>query len=484
MLTNKVLKSLKIYEDFNAKIFTYDRTDNSDIFLFFTFFVLRYKQLIHNYYAEKDSKDGDFVFKKEEAEMWEKSSNHEFNLLTNFKKHTSPSTFINVVKKLLKYYPEVLNNKNVNIIKIIKIGLWVNDKDGYTALFSLKEELFQLFTSSKNTSYEALLFNDVILELASKVNREQFSTHKELNSIVANLLKGRGVKSIYDPACGSASLLVESAANSEEKIMLYGQDNEEKLVLFAELNTILAGLDAHFRVQDSFKNDNKHYSKVDMVISEPPLFAKELIKLEQEVMREDLQAYSQEQSLHLSSDEVFILNMSRRLKQTGLMILILPHNILYKEGEEKVYRQEIVAHYNSLDAIIVPTLKDGKRILNNYVISVYRPGRNSYDPQSKKIKKLATDIMMINDINGNELTPESIADIYLNKQEIPGISRIVSQEEIVSNDYNLNTSLYLHQERDAEGSIPEMLAEINLLEQEQKKVQSQLETALKYLSKT
>ncbi len=482
MVNNKIIKSLKIYEDFNTKISTYDRIENSDIFLLFTFFVLRYKQLIHNYYEEKATKEEDLIFKKVEAEMWEKSSNHEFILLTNFKKHTSPSTFINVVKKLLKYYPEVLNDKNMNIIKLIKIGLWVNDKEGYTALFSLKEELFQLLTNNKKDSYEELFYNDLILELASRVNREQFSTHKELNSIVANLLKGRGVKSIYDPACGSASLLIESAVTCEEKIKLYGQDNEEKLILFAELNTILAGLDAHFKVQDSFKNDNKHYSKVDMVISEPPLFAKDLIKLEQEVMREDQQIYSQEQSQHLSSDEIFILNMSRRLKQTGLMILILPHNILYKEGDEKVYRQEILAHYNSLDAIIVPTLKDGKRVLNNFVISVYSPARNSYDPQTKKIKKLTTDIMMINDINGNELTPEAIADIYRNRQEIPGLSRIVSQEEILANDYNLNTSLYLHQERDMEGSIPEMLAEINLLEQEQKKVQSQLEIALKYLS--
>lgn len=170
--------------------------------------------------------------------------------------------------------------------------------------------------------------------------------------------------------------------------------------------------------------------------------------------------------------------MSRRLKQTGLMILILPHSILYKEGDEKVYRQEVIAHYNSLDAVIVPSLKDGKRILSNYVILVYCPARNSYDANTKKINKIDTDIMMINDISGKELTPESISDIYLKRKEIPGLSRIVAQSEIVSNDYNLNIYLYLHQERDDEISYEEMLNEIRLLEQEQKKVQSQLETAL------
>lgn len=478
MLSSNVLKSLRVYEDFNAKISTYDRIENSDIFLLFTFFVLRYKQLIYAYQEQKATKEEDFTFKKVEAEMWENSSNHEFNHLKSFKLHTSPSTFINVVKKLFKYYPEILKTTNINIIKLIKVGLWVNDKEGYTALFSLKEELFQLLTNNKNDSYEALFYNNLILELANRVNREQFSTHKELNNIVANLLKGRQINSIYDPACGSASLLVEAAVNSQQKIVIYGQDNEEKLVLFAELNSILAGIEANFSVRDSFKIDNRHYDKVDMVISEPPLFAKEVIKPEQTVVREIEQEYFKDQSQHLSSDEVFILNMSRRLKQTGLMILILPHSILYKEGDEKVYRQEVIAHYNSLDAVIVPSLKDGKRILSNYVILVYCPARNSYDANTKKINKMDTDIMMINDISGKELTPESISDIYLKRKEIPGLSRIVAQSEIVSNDYNLNIYLYLHQERDDEISYEEMLNEIRLLEQEQKKVQSQLETAL------
>lgn len=372
----------------------------------------------------------------------------------------------------------MLKTTNLNIIKLIKVGLWVNDKEGYTALFSLKDELFQLLTNNKKDSYEPLLFNNLILELASKVNREQFSTHKELNSIVATLLKGQEVNSIYDPACGSGSLLVESAVNSQHKIVIYGQDNEEKLVLFAELNSILASIEANFCIQDSFMNDNKHHPKVDIVISEPPLFYKDLIKPDQTMIRELEQEDSKDQSKYQSGDEVFILNMSRRLKETGLMILILPHSILYKEGEEKLYRQEIIAHYNSLDAIIVPSLKDGKKILSNFVILVYRPTRNSYDANTKKINKLDTDIMMINDISGKELTPESIADIYLNKEERTGISRLVPQSEILANDYNLNISLYLHQERDDEISYQELLSEIRLLEQEQKKVQSQLETAL------
>jgi len=479
MLNNKILKSLKLYEDFNAKIATYDRTDNSDIFLLFIFFVMRYKQLVHSYYEQNHTENEEFIFKKVEAEMWKSNSDPEFNQLKVFKTHSSASTFINVVNKLFRYYSGTLKSTDLHIMKLIKVGYLINDKEGYTALYDLKDKLFPLLINSEKDSFEPLLFNDVILEIASRVNREQFSTHKELNNIVANLLKGLKVNSIYDPACGSASLLVESAFNAQEKIVIYGQDNEEKLILFAELNSILAGLEANFRVQDSFKNDNKHYPKVDMVISEPPLFAKDLIKLDEAVIREEEQEYSQEQSKLLSSDEVFILNMSRRLKQSGLMILILPHSILYKEAEEKIYRQEIVAHYNSLDAVIVPSVKDGKRILSNYVILVYRPGRNKYDTKTKKISKLETDIMIINDDSGSELTPESIASIYLNRQEIPGISRIVPQAEIVNNDFNLNISLYLQQEKNAELSYEEMLSEIEDVEQELKKVQSQLENALR-----
>lgn len=480
MLSNKISRTLKLYEDFNAKIATYDRINNSDIFLLFTFLALRYKQLIQSYFQEHHQGESDFILKKIETEMLatENLANSEFIQLKNFKFHTSPSSFNNVIKKVFRYYSDSLETITTNLSKLIKIGEWVKEKEGCNALLSLKDDLFQLLTNNKKELNEALLFNDLILELASKVNREQFSTHKELNSIIANLAKQQGAHSIYDPACGAGSLLIEAAVNSEDEIVLYGQDNEEKLVLFAKLNSILAGVEAHLTVGDSFQNDNRRHTKVDLVISEPPLFSKDIAKLDQTVLREEKEEYSLGKSDLLSSDEIFILNMSRRLKAEGLMLLILPHSVLYKEGDAQLYRKEIVSHYNSLDAIIVPSLKEGKKVLSNFVILIYKPSRNIYHQETKTLTKLISDIFIINDFNGSELTSQEISTLYFERKEVLGISKIVSQAEIEANDYNFNTSLYLHEKRAKGLAFAELKAEIKKVEEELKKVQALLESAL------
>ncbi len=483
MLDNRMQRVLKIYDEFNTKVSTYDRIDNSDIFLLFVYYALRYEQKIYHYFKANRSDKEDYNLKLIEAKLvGTESPDYELIHLRNFKEHRSPSTFINAVKKMMNNSTEMLETREINISKLVKFGDWAKEKQGYQAIFDLKEALFQVLLHKKKYSAEALFFNDLIIELSGKSNKEQFSTHKEITEIVAYIVKQERAMSLYDPACGAGSLLIEAGKNSHHTIKLYGQDNDEKIILWAELNSILAEVKANFAVQDSFYKDNKHHEKVDMVISEPPLFSKELAKYDIQMIREELENYGEPGNQSISRDEIFILNMSRRLKQTGLMILILPHSILYKEGEAEYYRQQIISEYNSLDAIILPSVKNGKRVLNNYVILIYRQNRNIHDSLSGTLKNIKTDVMMISDMAGNELTAESIASIYLQKQELPGISRIVSQKEIRDNHYNFNLSLYLHEGSKDNKSHDELIAEIHKVESQLKKVQIQLENELKKLS--
>lgn len=274
----------------------------------------------------------------------------------------------------------------------------------------------------------------------------EFYTPSQISSLLAKIVtedKSR-IKSVYDPTCGSGSLLLKLRENSQI-VNYYGQEWNPTTYNLARMNMILHGVHFnHFDIQhgDTLTDDKFEGEEFEAIVANPPFSAKWKSESDPVLANDDRFVQYGKLAPKSSADYAFVTHMLHHLKENGTMAVVLPHGVLFRSNAEGIIRRYIIEKQNYLDAVIgLPAnLFYGTSI--PATILVFKKCRKNSDnilfiDASKEFEKGK---------NQNYLTDENVEKIfkaYSKRKEIEKYSHKATLKEIKENDYNLNIPRYV-----------------------------------------
>lgn len=273
----------------------------------------------------------------------------------------------------------------------------------------------------------------------------EFYTPQEVSKILAKIVTtGKSkLKSVYDPTCGSGSLLLRVAKEVEEVNNFYGQEMNRTTYNLARMNMILHGV--HYRQFDIKQDDTlEHPQHIDQqfeaIVANPPFSA----QWSANPLFTSDDRFSQYGRLAPSSkaDFAFVQHMIYHLADNGTMAIVLPHGALFRGGAEQHIRRHLIENKNFLDAVIgLPANIFYGTSIPTCILVFKKCRENPNDilfiDASQHFEKVKTqNILRKQDI-------DLIIDTYRNRTETPKYSKKATLEEIAKNDYNLNIPRYV-----------------------------------------
>ncbi|MDA3860206.1 MAG: type I restriction-modification system subunit M [Melioribacteraceae bacterium] len=296
----------------------------------------------------------------------------------------------------------------------------------------------------------------------------EFYTPQEISKILAKIVTTgkHKLKSVYDPTCGSGSLLLRVAKEVKEVNNFYGQEMNRTTYNLARMNMILHGV--HYRKFDIKQEDTlerpQHIDQqFEAIVANPPFSA----HWSANPLFTSDDRFSQYGKLAPSSkaDYAFVQHMVHHLAENGSMAIVLPHGALFRGGAEQHIRKYLIENKNFLDAVIglpanifygtsIPTcIMVFKKCREN-------PDDNLFIDASHEFDKVKTqNILRDEHIN-------KIIDTFRNRTDLEKYSKKATLQEIAENDYNLNIPRYVDTfEAEAEIDIEAIAKELKALDE-------------------
>lgn len=314
-------------------------------------------------------------------------------------------------------------------------------------------------------------------------SKGQFYTPAEVSRVMAKII-GIGNENtasdttVYDPACGSGSLLLKVSGEAKGKVTLYGQEKDSATAGLARMNMILHDYPTAEIKQGNtlanplFKNtDNNNLKIFDYVVANPPFSDKRWsngLNLPEDNPYNRFQDFGIPPSKN--GDYAFLLHIVRSLKRNGKGAVILPHGVLFRGNAEAEIRTNLIKKGLIKGIIGLPANLFYGTGIPACIILIDK--ENSHN--RKGIFMIDAGKGFVKDGNKNRLQEKDIhkiADVFNERKEIPGFSKMISFEAIKANEFNLNIPRYIESQetedlQDIEahllGDIPN--ADINALE--------------------
>src|SRR5580698_8256486 len=355
---------------------------------------------------------------------------------------------------------EALEDANVDALQDVLKGINFNRKIGQRSLdddtlanfiqnfekIPLRDENFE-FPDLLGAAYEYLI--KFFADSAGKKAGE-FYTPADVVRTLVEIVEPKAGMSIYDPACGSGGMLIQTrdyireCGGDPRDLVLSGQESIGTTWSICKMNMLLHGIEhADIRQEDTIrrpqhKDENNELKRYDRVLANPP-FSQNYIKKEVEFPGR-FQVWMPEKGK--KADLMFVQHMLAVLKANGKMATIMPHGVLFRGGEEKEARKLFVER-GWLEAIIglpaglfygtgipacvlVMNKKDAARRKHVLFINAdreYREGKAQ-----------------------NFLRPEDISKMvhaYRTRADVPGYARLVRRDEIAAEEFNCNIRRYV-----------------------------------------
>lgn len=296
----------------------------------------------------------------------------------------------------------------------------------------------------------------------------EFYTPQQVSKILARIvtLGKTKIRSAYDPACGSGSLLLRIGQEADVG-QFFGQELNRTTYNLARMNMILH--DVHFssfdiKQEDTLEHPQHLDNRFDVVVANPPFSAK--WKGKDNPLNETDDRFSQYGALAPTSkaDFAFVQHMIYQLDDSGTMAVVLPHGVLFRGAAEGKIREYIIREQNFLDAVIgLPAnLFYGTSI--PACILVFKKCR-VHDDNIMFIDASA-DFDKVG--NQNALSDAHVAKIvetYAKRATIDKYAYVAKLSEVAENDYNLNIPRYVDTfEEEKAVDINAVAAELQALE--------------------
>ena len=301
---------------------------------------------------------------------------------------------------------------------------------------------------------------------AGKKAGEFYTPHEVsllMSEIVANHLKGKNEIEIYDSTSGSGSLLINIGKSvskympNSDNIKYYAQELKENTYNLTRMNLVMRGINPSnitTRCADTLEEDWPFFDEndpvntyetlyVDAVVSNPPYS-----QAWDPSNKESDARYSRfGLAPKGKADYAFLLHDLFHIKPDGIMTIVLPHGVLFRGGEEGEIRKNLIEN-NHIDAIIglpaniffgtgIPTIimVPKQKRENTDVLRI--DASKGFIKEGKNNKLRASDI-------------KRISDAVAARADYPKFSRVVTQDEIRKNHYNLNIPRYVDSSESAE----------------------------------
>jgi len=283
-------------------------------------------------------------------------------------------------------------------------------------------------------------------------SKGQFYTPAEVSRIIAKILGIRdahttAATTVYDPTCGSGSLLLKVADEAKTKVTLNGQEKDAATSGLARMNMILHDNAEALIVQGNtltnpFFQEGRALKLFDYVVANPPFSDKRwsngLDPLSDPFER--FQPFGAPPAKQ--GDYAYLLHIVRSLKSTGTGACILPHGVLFRGNAEADIRRALVRRGYIKGIIGLPAnLFYGTGIPACIVVVDKKeaPGRKGIfliDASGGFLKDGPKNRLRSMDIH-------RIVDVFSKRLDVPGYARMVPVEEIEKNEFNLNLPRYI-----------------------------------------
>ena len=298
----------------------------------------------------------------------------------------------------------------------------------------------------------------------------EFYTPQQVSSVLAQLVTvGKDkLKSVYDPTCGSGSLLLRVAKEVKDVSAFYGQEMNPSTYNLCRMNMIMH--DVHYKRfdiknEDTLERPQHIDQRFEAIVANPPFSAQ--WSASPLFMSDDRFSAYGKLAPSSKADFAFVQHMVHHLDDNGTMAVVLPHGVLFRGGAEGHIREYLIKDKNYLDAVIglpanifygtsIPTcilvLKKKRADVKNVL----------FIDGSQHFEKVKTQNMLrLEDIS-------KIITTYENRTSEEKYSHLAPLTEIAENDYNLNIPRYVDtfEEEDAVdlASITNELRELAELE--------------------
>jgi type I restriction enzyme M protein len=283
-------------------------------------------------------------------------------------------------------------------------------------------------------------------------SKGQFYTPAEVSRVIAQIVGIRGAltttsTTVYDPTCGSGSLLLKVADAARLKVTLYGQEKDAATAGLARMNMILHNNAGALIVQGNTLADPKFIAgdtlkTFDYVVANPP-FSDKRWSAGVDLLDDPYDRFEPFGTPPArQGDYAYLLHIVRSLKSTGKGACILPHGVLFRGNAEAGIRRALIRKgYIAGIVGLPPNLFYGTGIPACIVVI------DKEDAHARKgIFMIDASAGFMKDGNKNRLRARDIhkiVDVFNRRVAIPGYSRMVGVDEIEKKDFNLNIPRYI-----------------------------------------
>ena len=330
-----------------------------------------------------------------------------------------------------------------------KLGKSVNQKNELIAkvLVHLDQIDFRLDDTESDVLGDA--YEYLIGQFASGAGKKagEFYTPQEVSTILAKIVTtGKtSLKNVYDPTCGSGSLLLRVAKEVEEVGGFYGQEMNPTTYNLARMNMILHGI--HYQRFDLKNEDTLEHPAPDhadlrfeAIVANPPFSA----DWSASAIHESDDRFSAYGKLAPKgkADFAFVQHMVHHLDFGATMACVLPHGVLFRGAAEGHIRRYLIEDCNWLDAVIgLPKNVFYGTPIPTCILVLKKQRENPDDilfiDASQHFQSVTNqNLLRLEDI-------ERIVSAYRKRESVEKFSHVAELSEIEENDFNLNIPRYV-----------------------------------------
>jgi type I restriction enzyme M protein len=357
----------------------------------------------------------------------------------------------------------------------------------------LKDDEFRVFLESlarldlrhvNGVSPASEVFDRLLARFAEAGHRVgSFYTPSDVASLLTELVPLEPGDRIYDPSCGSGSLLLEAWKKLHPGTStLSGQEMDPTSLALCRLNLLLNGAEAQIELGDVLDSplffEGGQLSKFDVILTNPPFGLKWRPSTGAGSKNDPWDRFHRGDPPKTSADYAFLSHVVESLSQNGRGAILVPQGVLFRSGPEGVIREKLVEEGLIAAAISLPAnLFYGTSI--PVAVLLLQKGREDRD------------ILFIDASNGystkrtrSYLRAEDItriADAARVFESIPGFAYRAKLGEVSGQNFNLSVARYVSPCLAPKSSIEELRSEITTLERELAIVQSELSACLQEL---
>ena len=294
---------------------------------------------------------------------------------------------------------------------------------------------------------------------AGKKAGEFYTPHEVsvlMSEIIAHHLKDQAEIKIYDPTSGSGSLLINIGTSvakhvkDNNKIKYYAQELKENTYNLTRMNLVMRGIlpsNIVARNADTLEDDWPYFEENDPINTYEPLYVDAVVSnppYSQAWDSKNKESDPRYARFGLApttkADYAFLLHDLYHLKPDGIMAIVLPHGVLFRGGEEERIRKNLIEN-NHIDTIIgLPAnIFFGTGIPT--VIIILKQRRSNNDVLIVDASKSYIKVGKNNHLQASHI--KKIVDAVVQRQSIDKFSKVVSQQDVREQGYNLNIPRYV-----------------------------------------